>query len=153
LDLLLLLLRVLLTAILYAFLAVLLVLLWRDLRRAVEAGLPSRPEGRLIVVEADDGGPEPGTAFPLQEVTSLGRTPANTIILADPFVSAHHALLAWREGWWWLEDQGSKNGTTLNGEMVTRPTVVSAGDLIGLGRVVLRLETEHREGPENTERR
>jgi hypothetical protein len=140
LDLSLLLLRVLLAALLYAFLGVLLVLLWRDLRRAVEAGPPPRPEGRLIVVEAGEGGPEPGTAFPLQEVTSLGRTPANTIVLADPFVSARHALLAWREGRWWLEDQGSKNGTTLNGEPVTRPTVVSGGDLIGLGHVVLRME-------------
>ncbi|HHH41881.1 MAG TPA: FHA domain-containing protein [Chloroflexi bacterium] len=141
-DLALLLLRVLLTALLYAFLGGVLLLLWRELRETTRQEPPLRPAGRLVVVEAGERGPEPGTAFPLQEVTSLGRTPANTVVLPDPFVSARHALLAWREGRWWLEDQGSKNGTTLNGEPVTRPTVVSAGDLIGLGQVVLRMETE-----------
>jgi len=141
LDITLLLLRVLLAALLYAFLAVLLVYLWRDLRQAARRRPVPPPAGRLVVVEGGEAGPEIGTAFPLQEVTFLGRTPANTVVLADPFVSAHHALLVWREGQWWLEDQGSKNGTTLNGEPVTRPTVVSVGDLIGIGRVVLRLVT------------
>ncbi len=137
----LLLLRVLLTALLYVFLGAVLVLLWRDLQRAVVPAI-APPEGRLVVVEAGEDGPQPGAAFPLLEVTSLGRTPANTVVLPDPFVSAHHALLAWREGRWWLEDQGSRNGTTLNGELVDRPTVVSAGDLIGVGRAVLRMEVE-----------
>ncbi len=144
-DLILLLLRVLLTALLYAFLAAVLLLLWRELRQAIQAEQPARPEGWLVVVEAGERGPALGTVFPLQGVTSLGRTPANTVVLPDPFISARHALLAWREGRWWLEDQGSKNGTTLNGERVTRPTVVSAGDLIGLGQVVLRMETGHQQ--------
>lgn len=127
---------------LYGFLAVLFLFLWRDLRQVLRAAPHPRREGRLIVVEAGETGPRPGSVFPIQEVTSLGRTPANTVVLPDPFISAHHALLTWREGRWWLEDQGSKNGTTLNGDLVARPTVVSAGDLIGLGRVILRLEVE-----------
>jgi len=142
LDVVLLLLRVLIAALLYAFLAAVLLFLWRDFRAAAGERPPSLPRGRLVVVEAGEAGPEVGTEFPLQEVTSLGRTPANTIVLGDPFISAHHALLAWREGRWWLEDLESKNGTTLNGEPVGRPTVVGAGDLIGLGHVVLRLEVE-----------
>ncbi len=141
-DVRLLLLRVLLTSLLYVFLAAVLVLLWRDLRQAAGGRPVPSPRGQLVVVEAAEDGLESGTAFPLQEVTSLGRTAANAVVLPDRFVSAHHALLTWREGRWWLEDQGSKNGTTLNGEPVTQPTVVSAGDLIGVGRVALRLEVE-----------
>lgn len=141
-DWVLLLLRVLLAALLYAFLGALLVVLWRDLRRAAGGRQVAPPKGRLVVVDAAETGLEPGLAFPLQEVTPLGRTPANAIPLPDPFVSTHHALLAWREARWWLEDLNSKNGTTLNGEPVTRPVVVSSGDLVGVGRVTLRLEVE-----------
>lgn len=125
---------------LYGFLAVAFYFLWRDLRRMGRGEVYPHPEGRLVVVEAGERGPEVGTVFPLQEVTSLGRSPGNTVVLPDPFASAHHALLSWREGHWWLEDQGSTNGTTLNGERIHRPTVVSAGDLIGIGKVVLRVE-------------
>ena len=135
-------LRVLLTLLLYGFLGALLLVLLRDLRQAVGGRGVLAPSGRLVVVESEGVDLEPGTTFSLQEVTSLGRTPANTIVVDDRFASAQHALLAWREGRWWLEDQGSKNGTTLNGELVTQPTIVSAGDLIGVGRVVLRLEVE-----------
>ncbi|MGD1996300.1 MAG: FHA domain-containing protein [Anaerolineae bacterium] len=142
LDVVLLLLRILLALLLYAFLAVLVVFLWRDLR--LTAGRRPAPpsQGRLVVVQSGEEGPEEGKTFPLREVTSLGRNVANVIVLPDCFVSAHHALLAWREDRWWLEDQDSRNGTTLNGEPVTRPTVVSAGDLIGVGRVILRFEVE-----------
>lgn len=139
-DVVLVLLRALLAVLLYVFLAAVLLVLWRDLRCAAGARPSSRPQGRLIVVEGGEGPPQPGSVFTLQEVTSIGRLPDNTLVFAEPFVSAHHALLTWREEHWWLEDLGSKNGTTLNGEPVTQPTIVSAGDLIGIGRVVLRVE-------------
>lgn len=141
-DITLLLLRALLTSLLYAFLAVVLLLLWRDLRVAAGSRAMPQPQGRLVVMEGSDVSPQPGTTFALQEVTSIGRMPDNTIVFAEPFVSAHHALLTWREERWWLEDQGSKNGTLLNGEPVTQPTIVSAGDMIGIGRVILRLEID-----------
>lgn len=146
-EILLLALRLLLALLLYAFLAALFLLLWRDLRRGAGRETVPREEMRLVVVEAGERGPDPGTVFPLQEVNSLGRAPSSTIRLSDPFVSAHHALITWREGHWWLEDLGSKNGTTLNDESVTRPTIVDAGDLIGIGRIVLRMEAGEASSP------
>jgi pSer/pThr/pTyr-binding forkhead associated (FHA) protein len=41
-----------------------------------------------------------------------------------------------------LEDQASRNGTLLNGTRLTGPTVVSAGDVIGVGLTQLKLELE-----------
>jgi len=90
-------------------------------------------------VQAADETIAAGTIFPLQPVTSIGRSPDNTVLIPDIYVSAQHALLAWREGQWWLEDRGSKNGTLLNGVRISGPTVVSTGDIIGVGQVRLKL--------------
>lgn len=144
---LLLLLRLLLTTALYLFLGAVLFLLWRNLRRPAESGaVTPRRYGRLVVVnvqteeEETDGALEIGTVFPLQLVTSLGRSMINTVTIPDTYASAEHALLVYRGGQWWLEDRGSRNGTTLNAVPITGPTVVSAGDIVGVGRVQLKLE-------------
>ena len=146
-DLLLLLLRVLLTAALYLFLGAVFFLLWRSLHRADELGrVEPRRYGRLLVVgvdtdpEDDEEGLAIGTSFPLQPVTSLGRSPANTVTIPDAYASAEHALLVLRGDQWWLEDRGSRNGTALNAVTVDGPTVVSTGDIVGIGRVLLKLE-------------
>ena len=141
-DVLLLILRILLVILLYAFLAAVLLMLWRDLRQATATSEVTRPGGRLVVLHAADDALAVGVAFPLQTVTSLGRSPANTIPIPDTFASGQHALLTWREGQWWLEDQDSRNGTLLNGVRIDSPTVVSAGDVIGVGRAKLKLELE-----------
>ena len=139
-DVLLLLLRLLLVILLYTFLAAVLLFLWRDLRTAADDA-PPRPVGQLRVLEsAPDDGPPPGTLFPLQPVTSIGRSPVNTISIPDTYASGHHTLLMWRAGQWWVEDQGSRNGTLLNGAPISGPAVLSVGDVIGVGRTRLKLE-------------
>ena len=141
-DVLLLALRILLTILLYAFLAAVLLMLWRDLRQATADGEITRPAGQLVVLHAPDEKLAVGVAFSLQPVTSIGRSPINTIPLPDTYASAQHTLLTWREGQWWLEDQDSRNGTLLNDMRIGGPTVVSAGDVIGVGRTKLKLELE-----------
>ncbi len=141
-DILLLVLRILLAVLLYAFLAAVLLMLWRDLRQATVTIEVTRPGGRLLVLHAADDKLAVGVTFPLQTVTSIGRSPANTIPIPDTFASGQHALLTWREGQWWLEDQDSRNGTLLNDARIDSPTVVSAGDVIGVGRAKLKLELE-----------
>lgn len=129
---------------LYAFLGAVLLMLWRDLRgEGAERG-GMRPQGRLVVLEAT---PEPGQwsagrAFPLQPVTSIGRSPGNTIVIDDTYASSQHALLTWRENRWWLRDRDSRNGTLLNGERVEEPTLVATGDVIELGQTKLRVELD-----------
>ena len=141
-DVLLLVLRILLALLLYGFLAAVLAMLWRDLRQATASREVPRPGGQVVVLRTADETLAVGSAFPLQPVTSIGRSPANTISIPEPYASAQHALLTLREGQWWLEDQGSRNGTLLNGTRVAGPTVVSAGDVIGVGHTQLKLELE-----------
>jgi len=142
-DILLLVLRLSLAGLLYAFLGAVLVMLWRDLRRGATERPDSRPESHLVVLDGSTEAVDQlaaGTAFPLQPVTSVGRSPNNTVVVPDTYASSQHALLTWREGQWWLEDRNSRNGTRLNGKPVEEPTLVSAGDVIAIGRTRLKLE-------------
>ncbi len=139
-DVLLLALRLLLVILLYTFLAAVLMMLWRDLRQATTSREAARPAGQLVVLHTADEKLAVGTVFPLQLVTSIGRSLANTISVPDTYASAQHTLLTWREGQWWLEDRNSRNGTLLNDTRISGPTVVSAGDVIGVGRTQLKLE-------------
>ena len=139
-------LRILLAAALYLFMGAVLLLLWRDLSRpALETVAAPRALGRLVVIarepdDDDQNGLDIGATLPLQAVNSLGRSAINTIIIPDAYASAEHAFLIYRNGQWWLEDRGSRNGTTVNDVPVDEPTVVSAGDLIGVGQTQLKLE-------------
>ena len=132
--------RLLLTTLLYVFLGAVLLVLWRDLRASTDlpAAIQER-KARLVVLNACDG-LEPGTAFSLQPFTTLGRNAANAIVVPDTFASAEHALVSWRGGQWWLEDMGSRNGTQINDALVTAPTVLGAGDVISIGQVKLKFE-------------
>jgi hypothetical protein len=143
-------LRLLAVAVLYAFLLVTIYVIWRDLRSAGHAQLQdtrvftsadhsATPGGWLRVI----GGVaplQPGDAFVLQASTTLGRSPDNHIILPDTYVSSYHARLDRRDGEWWLTDLGSRNGTRLNDVPLTKPVPLADGDVIGIGRVELKLE-------------
>ena len=52
----------------------------------------------------------------------------NTIFVEDDFVSANHAMLTFRGRSWFVEDQGSTNGTYVNGHRIDRPVALSFGD-------------------------
>ena len=59
-------------------------------------------------------------SYTLDKNLSIGRTPDNDIVLADPFLSKKHARLSVREGKVFLEDLKSKNGTFLNGNRMEK---------------------------------
>ena len=128
-----LLLRVLLALALYAFLGLALWMLWQDLRQTAR-NVTSRsvPAIRLEIQNRKLG--VTNRAFSQPEVI-LGRDPGCDVLLADPSVSARHALLSFHHGQWWLDDLGSSNGTRLNHEKVGTPTVLTTGDEIECGHV------------------
>ena len=142
-DAILLALRLLASTFLLLFFGALIVMLWRDLRTARdEVETRTRKRGRLVVIGVENGNVPSGKSYPLLPLTSLGRAPTNTVILEDSFASGEHALITLRDGQWWLEDRGSSNGTLLNGYRVEEPVVLSAGDIISIGRVALKLELD-----------
>lgn len=129
--------------ILLSFVLVLFLTIRRDMRlAAAQVAAQRQGHGRLVVTDSGGLPVAVETGYPLLPVTTIGRAPTNTIQLPDTFASSHHALLALRNGQWWLEDRESRNGTLLNGQPLGGPTVVSGGDVIGVGRVALRVELD-----------
>lgn len=136
-------LRLVLAVLLYSFLAALIWMLWQDVRSAARVGASrSQKLGRLVVLDSPVAALPSGTMFPLLPVSSLGRAPTNTAALPDDTCSLEHALLHLRDGQWWLEDLDSRNGTCLNETPITAPTPVLAGDVIGVGRIRLKIELD-----------
>lgn len=133
-------LRIAFIVLIYLFLFLIMRVVVRDLRQSpvVEAPQAKPKYGKLVIVEPGKSRLAPGMTFTLQAVTSLGRKDSNSIVLDDDFVSSEHSLISWRDGTVWLEDVASTNGTFLNGAEVTRPTAVSEGDIVGIGRVRLK---------------
>jgi hypothetical protein len=73
-------------------------------------------QGPALVVRA--GGGRAGEIFPLEGETTIGRSPDCGIFLDDVTVSRKHAVLAERDGGFFIEDQGSLNGTFVNRKRV-----------------------------------
>ncbi len=128
-------LRVLLAVILYAFLGFTLYVLWRGLRQEARPAAENGP-APAVLSYADDA----PTEMALEMVTAIGRAEDNTLCLDDPYASAHHALILWREGRWWIEDLGSHNGTLLNDERVEAPAPLASGDEILIGKTEMTFE-------------
>ncbi len=69
----------------------------------------------------------------LADHNSLGRHPDNTIQLLDRIVSKNHCMIDAEGGKYILKDQGSLNGTYINGERVQGQKPLKPGDEITLG--------------------
>jgi FHA domain len=136
-------LRMLGALLLLAFLFALAWMIWRDLQQTAAAAESAQQlHGHLLVLASESPSASQGTIFPLLPVTRIGRAPSNTIVLDDAFVSAEHALLARRDSQWWIEDLRSRNGTLLNDLPLEEATIVSAGDVISIGSVQLKIEPQ-----------
>lgn len=79
-----------------------------------------------------------GRLFWLSGRCALGRHVDNQLTLEASSVSRHHALLAPERGGYVLHDLRSSNGTYVNREPISRPTLLRDGDELRLGDVVLR---------------
>jgi pSer/pThr/pTyr-binding forkhead associated (FHA) protein len=79
--------------------------------------------------------------FLLQSAMTIGRSSRCAITLSDSRVSRRHARLSTQRDAVLIEDLGSMNGTTVNGEPVHGQAQLRAGDLVSFGGAVAsRLE-------------
>lgn len=93
----------------------------------------------LVLIRSDTG---ERIALVADDVT-IGRSRDRAIMVDDTRVSRAHAHIEPRQGAWAIFDDGSANGTTVNGEALPerRPCPLRPGDVIGIGPVELRVTT------------
>ncbi len=130
-------LRAAMTIALYAFLGWALWLLWRDLKNQQRALTAQQVTPLNVQIEI-------GSMTWTQQFTTLeiiiGRDPNVQCVIDSKTVSTHHARLNFDRGQWWVEDLESTNGTLLNQEPVSTPTVVALGDQLRCGEATITIE-------------
>lgn len=86
-------------------------------------------------------GPQQGMSVPVEPTINLGRASDSTLLLDDDYSSARHAQLVQRDAKTWvITDLQSTNGTYVNGKLITEPTPVTVGDVVRIGKTLMRLE-------------
>src|SRR5213593_1747110 len=80
-----------------------------------------------------------GSEHALREDASIGRDEDNDLILRTTTVSRRHAQVTHREGRWFIEDRGSRNGTFVNGKRIPfgTPYALHHADRIDVGSETL----------------
>lgn len=125
------------------FLALLYVFLFAAVRAGIGTVMqvsPKKIAGPLSLLVAA-GPPElVGVRVPLSADVTVGRSADNDLVIADDFVSSHHAEVKPSARGPVLEDLDSTNGTLVNGETVGYPVTLRAGDLVEIGTVKLKVE-------------
>jgi hypothetical protein len=103
---------------------------------AVEHRVPSEtPDTHFVLILPD------GTKVPLvDDLVTIGRSSACTIVISDSNVSRTHAELRVTDAGWQIEDRGSTNGTTIDGEMITSKFPLRGGEVIAFGALLVRFE-------------
>lgn len=100
---------------------------------------PRQPAARRVGVLLIEGGPLAGKRMALKQNLTIGRSAENDVVLADHFASARHATLRTEGGHTWLVDEGSTNGTFVNGFRISAPCALKPGDTFVIGGTTFRL--------------
>lgn len=99
-----------------------------------------RPQNLKLVLRAQSG-LAVGTIYPLPlERNVIGRSVEATVPLDDTKVSRNHASIDIQNGFHYVVDLSSINGTYLNGRRLGHAELISVGDELRVGSVSLRVE-------------
>ncbi|HNM76789.1 MAG TPA: FHA domain-containing protein [Tepidiformaceae bacterium] len=141
----LLLLRLGLLGIMFAFVAIVALTLRGGLSAARKPATdrPGRREWRLVVVSPGDSGLKRGAEFPLAGTMLLGRDARAGIVVPAASVSTRHASIERVSGGWRITDLGSTNGTLVNGRAVHPDgALLRGGERVTVGGVELQLASD-----------
>jgi len=65
--------------------------------------------------------------------------PANGLFAREMSISLNHAEVWYEDGRVFIQDLGSEQGTSVNYSPIRRPTLVSNGDIVTLGGVMMKV--------------
>lgn len=71
---------------------------------------------------------------------TIGRDPANDLVVEDDEISGQHARILFRDNDFWVEDLDSRNGTHVNGTRIESATLLRNEDLLRLGSTLMKFQ-------------
>jgi pSer/pThr/pTyr-binding forkhead associated (FHA) protein len=105
---------------------------------ALEPAMPEIVPAELFLTGPDG---ESGSIRIVSSPFVIGRTEsAHLARPSDTMLSRQHCAIEWNGDGWHVRDLNSKNGTTLNGQPLTKETRLNPGDRIVAGRQILEFE-------------
>ncbi|TMQ69931.1 MAG: FHA domain-containing protein, partial [Candidatus Eisenbacteria bacterium] len=82
-------------------------------------------------------------SWPLEsDVVQIGRSSRSDVHLPDATVSKSHAEIVRAGDGWLIRDLGSRNGTRVNGVEAREPISIKDGDVLEIGKVMVRVGAE-----------
>ncbi|MBT8439945.1 MAG: FHA domain-containing protein, partial [Gammaproteobacteria bacterium] len=90
--------------------------------------------------------PRKSHTLPVTRKFTIGRSRNSDLVLDNQHISSSHAQLSWNKNQWILSDNGSTNGTFLNGERIKKQAIVP-DDVITFGTCPIRLKLTEKPPP------
>ena len=123
---------------------VVVVLIYLNKNRAFSAGQATQervealqsqepPKGQAELIDAENVVTETDLSIPINsKVVKIGRDESNDIVIPKDSISSLHATIEYRNGYYYLEDHRSTNGTRLNNMKIKEntPMRLKSGDKI-----------------------
>jgi len=80
----------------------------------------------------------------------IGRSSRCDLAVADRCLSRQHLRLFKEDGRWMVEDLGSRNGTRINGVLISKPAAVRVGDAIAVSTSLIMIGDTEAESSESS---
>ena len=78
--------------------------------------------------------------YTIYENAVIGRNKNCDIVLKESYISAQHVRIWYEKKEWYLEDLGSRNGTSVNGQRIKRRVILDPQDEISVGKLRFKFE-------------
>lgn len=122
--------KVIIIILIYVVIFIAMRLIYKDMKNGSRTRTSRRSFG-LEVMETSKGSTvKKGSLIPIQRMLTIGRKEDNNLHITDPYASSYHAKIYLKNEEYILEDLGSTNGTSINGEKLTGKIVLKPGDEI-----------------------
>lgn len=98
-----------------------------------------KPSAKSHPYLVSTSGMKVGEVFPLErETIRIGRDQSNDIVVANSAISRFHVILRWKDNGYEVEDQGSTNGTAVNGTVLQPkvPQAIHSNDVINVAATI-----------------
>ena len=123
-----------------SFVALLYLFLFAIMRTGIGLVRGQRKKERTWNLAVEKGPKElRGVSIVVHGPVIVGRSPSADIVIGASYVSARHARFSLMGQNLFVEDLGSTNGTTVNGQSITDPVALNDGDEVMVGDVSIRV--------------